>query len=109
MAPVLQDEELRTLGSQSIYNLGAWILTLSVQVVLIYGLKYPKRPQSPEIMGTWTLRVRATNSLEDKVQVLDGASRVLRPETEILSSLRDEAWQPVDSQRLFNCRALGCM
>ena len=30
--------------------------TLRVQVVLIYGFRYPKRPQSPEIMGTWTLR-----------------------------------------------------
>ena len=33
--------------------------TRRVQVVLIYGLRYPKRPLSPKIMGTWTLRERA--------------------------------------------------
>ena len=34
------------------------MVVLRVPVVLIYDFRYPKRPQRPSIMGTWTLSVR---------------------------------------------------
>ena len=50
--------------------------TLRVQVVLIYGFRYPKRPQSPYIMGTWTLRATDRHLL--RLQLL-GFTKLLTP------------------------------
>ena len=53
----LQAQKDAGCRGSSRFSVGSRTLTLRVQVVLIYGLWYPKWTQGPIIGSTWTLRV----------------------------------------------------